>query len=466
MRPRNPRETANFSRPRFLSGVLALCLAVNLFVPGVSRAATWQLNDVNIIDVTNGEVAERRDVRIEDDRIVAIGPTGTLEDPPENQVDGGGGYLIPGLTEMHAHVPSASQGEQRILDVLSLFLANGATTIRGMLGEPAHLEWRQRLASGEIDGPRLITSGPSFNGNTVSSPEQGAARALEQAAAGYDFLKIHPGLSREEFVAIAAAAREADIPFAGHVSFETSLETALAEGQDSIDHLDAYAEAMVPADHPLHGQPPQFFGLNLADGMDPSRAAELARATAAAGVWQVPTETLFENIVGSQDLDTMKARPGMEFVGNALLANWSEAVTSIRSQMTPAQRERFLAARRALLLELQRAGAGLLLGSDAPQIMNVPGFSLHQELALYVKAGLTPLEALQTGTINVARYFGEDDSRGRIAENLLADFVLLEANPLDDIRNTSRILGVARTGSWYDRGALERLLDGVRERKL
>lgn len=446
-------------------GVLALAASLG-FAASPSRAATWQMGDVHVIDVVTGEVTGGQDVRIEDGRIVAIRPAGSLEDPPARVVDGGGGFLLPGLAEMHAHVPSASQGDRYLRDVLALFLANGATTIRGMLGEPAHLELRERLAAGEIDGPRLITSGPSFNGNTVSSPEQGAARVRAQAAAGYDFLKIHPGLSREEYLAIAAAARQADLPVAGHVSFETGLDTALAQRQDSIDHLDAYAEAMVPADHALHGVPPQFFGLNLANGMDPALAPELARATAEAGVWQVPTESLFENIVGPQDLETLLTRPGMDLVGAPLRASWSEAVTRFRGQMTPAQRERFLAARRALILELQRAGAGLLLGSDAPQIMNVPGYSLHQELALYVEAGLTPLQALQTGTVAVARYFGEEDRRGQIAEGMAADLLLLEANPLEDIRNTTRIIGVARAGRWYDRATLDRLLAGVRERKL
>lgn len=450
-----------------IKGLAVLALAANLgFAPGAARAERWQISDVQVIDVATGAVTAGQAVRIEDGRIVAMGPAGTLGETPETIIDGGGGFLLPGLAEMHAHVPPASRGERYLRDVLALFLANGVTTIRGMLGEPDHLALRERLARGEIPGPRLITSGPSFNGNTVSSPEQGAERVRSQAAAGYDFIKIHPGLSREEYLAIAAAAREADLPVAGHVSFETGLDTALAQGQDSIDHLDAYAEAMVPADHPLHGEAPQFFGLNLADGMDPGRAPALARATAAAGVWQVPTESLFENIVGPLDLEALTARPGMDLVGAPLLASWSEAVTRFRGQITPAQRERFLAARRALILELQRAGAGLLLGSDAPQIMNVPGYSLHQELALYVEAGLTPLQALQTGTLAVARYLGEEDRRGRVAEGMAADLLLLEANPLEDIRNTTRILGVARDGRWYDRAALDRLLAGVRERKL
>jgi imidazolonepropionase-like amidohydrolase len=133
--------------------------------------------------------------------------------------------------------------------------------------------------------------------------------------------------------------------------------------------------------------------------------------------------------------------------------------------MTEAQRARFLGARRTLLLEMQRAGVGLLLGSDAPQIMNVPGYSTHQELAYLVGAGLSPLEALQSGTLNVARFFGETD-RGKVAPGMLADLILLEANPLENIENTARIAGVFYAGEWLDRGALARMIDEVRSRKL
>jgi imidazolonepropionase-like amidohydrolase len=432
---------------------------------GTPDPVLW-LTDVQVVDVQTGQITKSRDVRIQDGRIAEIVVSGPRE-PVEGAtfVDGGGGWLIPALAEMHAHVPSASQGQQRMQDVLSLFLARGVTTIRGMLGEPAHLELRDRLAAGEIRGPRLITSGPSFNGNTVSSPEQGAARVREQVAAGYDFLKIHPGLSREEFVAIAEAARTLDIPIAGHVSFETGLETALAYGQATIDHLDAYAEAMVPPEHALHGQAPQFFGLNLADGMEPSAAPQLARETAAAGVWQVPTQSLFETTTGPLTLEELASRPGMDLLGEELRGNWEGAVMNIRGQMTEVQRARFLEARRALLLEMQRAGVGLLLGSDAPQIMNVPGYSAHQELVYLVDAGLTPLEALQTGTVNVARFFDEPD-RGQIAPGMVADLILLESNPLEAIENTTKIAGVFQGGEWLDRGALARLIDEVRSRKL
>lgn len=445
---------------------LAFLLAV-LPVPCLSAdaASVWVLEPVNVIDLETGEVHAGRSVQVDGGRILAVAAADAQAPAGARRIDGGGGWLMPGLAEMHAHVPSMDGGEGRVFDVLDLFLANGVTTIRGMLGEAGHLALRERLARGEIEGPRLVTSGPSFNGRSVTSPQQGAQRVREQFEAGYDFLKIHPGLERAEFLAIAAAARELGIPFAGHVSFATGLDVALAAGQATIDHLDGYAEAMLPADSPLVGEAPRFFGLNLGLAMDPALAGELARRTAAAGVWVVPTQSLFETTTGTLSIEELLARPGMELLSPALSRQWQDAVRDIREQSTPEARQAFLEARRALIFELQQAGAGLLLGADAPQIMNVPGFSVHQELAWLVAAGLTPLQALQSATVNVARFFAWPDA-ACVKAGCRADLVLLEHNPLLDIRHSAGVQGVARSGRWYDRQELDRRLRRVAERGL
>ncbi len=437
------------------------CLLLLAMLTTVARAGSLVIDNVNVIDTRSGDTLADRAVVIEDGRVAAIAAAGTQAG--DRLIDAEGGWLIPGLAEMHAHVPAEDRGERYARDVLGLFLANGVTTVRGMLGQAWHLELRQLLASGSWEGPRLITSGPSFNGRTVTSPEQAAERVREQAKAGYDFVKIHPGLSRDEFLALASAARELGIPFAGHVSFETGLAAALEAGQDTIDHLDAYAEAMLPAASPMAGVAPRWFGLNLAVGMDASRAPALAEATAAAGVAVVPTQSLFETSVSEESIAALEARPGMQFLSPGLAARWRQSVGEIRAMAPPGERERFLAARRTLLLALQQAGGVILLGSDAPQIMNVPGFSVHQELAWLVEAGLTPLQALQTGTINVATFFG-DRNHGEVAAGYVADFILLESNPLEDIGATTGIRGVMRNGTWYGRERLDGMLKGVRER--
>lgn len=445
-----------------------LVLALGWLLPGTAVNASdnpdepWVISPVNVIDMASGEVARDRAVHVSDGRIVYIGSADLLREG-FTPVDGAGGWLMPALAEMHAHVPSASQGPQATDDVMTLFLSHGITTIRGMLGESSHLALREALAKGSMFGPRLITSGPSFNGNSVSSPEQGADRVQEQQQAGYDFLKIHPGLSREEFLAIAAAADEAGMPMGGHVSFATGLETALAQSQDTIDHLDGYAEAMVPPSSPLYGQVPQWFGLNLASAIDPGMAPGLAELTAQAGVWNVPTQSLFETTTGPLSIAELLGRPGMDLVSESVRAAWSESAEQIRARSTPQHRAEFLAARHTLILALQNAGAPLLLGSDAPQIFNVPGVSTHQELAYLVDAGLTPLQALQSGTVAVAEFLQEPD-RGTIDIGQAADMLLLEASPLEDITNSTRILGVSRDGHWYDRQDLDLRLNAIRER--
>ncbi len=429
-----------------------------------NQARTIVISPVHVISMETGEIAPGQSVIIRHGLIDSIVSHSGYEPlPGATRVDGKNGYLIPGLAEMHAHIPSSSRGEQYTRDVLALYLANGITTTRGMLGEPWHLELREKLESQEWTGPSLVTSGPSFNGRSVSTPEQAAEMVRLQSGAGYDFLKLHPGLESEEFAAIAITANDEDIPFAGHVSFEVGLDAALEQHQATIDHLDGYAEAMVPQGSPLYGEAPSFFGINLAAEMDSGLAPPLAQATAAAGVWNVPTMSLIENIAGGHSVEMLLARPGMAYVSDELRQRWVNNVNGMRERYSPGDRERFLLLRRILVRELQAAGAGLLLGSDAPQIMNVPGYSIHEELGFMVGAGLTPLEALQSGTLNVAAFFG-NENHGSVKPGYIADLVLLQSNPLDNITATTQILGVMRSGAWFSREDLDALLKQVKSR--
>ena len=438
---------------------------------GVFAAAeSFSIGPVHVISLERGEILRDQTIVVSGGLIVSIEPSNA--EPVDSMAAHGRAHIevppafaLPGLAEMHAHVPSHERGEQYVRDVLMLYLANGITTIRGMLGESWHLQLRALLASGEWEGPRLVTSGPSFNGQTVSSAAEAAQRVAEQVAAGYDFLKLHPGLTPETFQAIAQHARAAGIPFAGHVSIEVGLEAALAAGQATIDHLDGYAEAMLPESSPLRGEPPAFFGVNFGTALDLSKAARLATATADAGTWVVPTQSLLEYAGESRSVAALLARPEMRFISPDLSEEWAKRLTTLRQDVPAEQREALLAARRELIRALQKAGAGLLLGSDAPQIMNVPGFSIHEELAYMVAAGLTPLEALRTGTVNVASFL-HDAQSGRLAPGFKADFVLLASDPLADISASREIVGVMHTGRWYPRSVLDARLAAIASRKL
>ncbi|QOC21848.1 amidohydrolase family protein [Wenzhouxiangella sp. AB-CW3] len=436
---------------RYLIAIVVLSLSLSL------DARTVVFENARLVDVSTAETSEPAQVGIRDGFIVeadAISEPDVVVSKP--------GYLIPGLAEMHAHVPPADQG-QWVDDTLALYLAFGVTTIRGMLGEPGHLEIKRELASGERIGPRLITSGPSLNGNSVTSPEKGAVMVREQSEAGYDFLKLHPGLWPEAFDAIVKAARALDIDFAGHVSDDVGIERALSAGQITIDHLDAYMQALVPEDHELHGTEPGFFGINLAAAADPGRIAALVEKTIENNVWNVPTETLMVNLTGERSVEEMLDRPAMAYVPKSMREQWGERVAGVRENVPEEQRRAFLDIRRQLLAELHEAGAGILLGADAPQIMNVPGHAVHEELALYVAAGLSPAEALATGTVNVAMFFGQS-GHGCLEPGCVADLVLLEANPLEDIGHTETIRGVMRAGEWFDRERLDSMLEAIAER--
>lgn len=439
----------------------ATALIAAAFFATSASADSLIIRDVHLVDIDQGAVSEPAIIVVRDGFIAAM-----LEGEPapeaDRTVDGAGGFLIPGLAEMHAHVPPGDN-RQWTEDVLMLFLAHGVTTIRGMLGRPEHLVLKRELADGVLPGPRLITSGPSFNGQSVSSPRQAAEMVRRQAEAGYDFLKLHPGLWPEAFTAIVETANGLGIDFAGHVSVAVGVQRAIEARQATIDHLDGYAQALVPEDHELYGTDPGFFGINLADALDDDRIADWARRTAVAGVWNVPTQVLFEHLYGRTPADELVARPGMRYIPADMRERWRSPVAQSRNPDRAVQRARFLEVRMKLIRALHEAGAGILLGADAPQVMNVPGISTHQELALYVEAGLTPAEALATGTTNVARFFNES-AHGCLIEGCVADLVLLEHNPLEDIANTLSIQGVVRAGTWYGRETLDTALDAIAER--
>ena len=425
-----------------------------------SFAASTAFVNVNVVPMSTDEILHERTVVVTDGRIAVIGKVDEVSLPVDAEVvDGTDRYLMPGLTEMHGHVPPATSAN--LERIFSLFIANGVTTVRGMLGEPGHLELRDAIRKGVVRGPRLITSGPSFNGQSVNGPKHASEMVRRQQAAGYDFLKIHPGLSRDEFDAIAATADEAGIPFAGHVPEDVGVEAALDAGIASIDHLDGYMQLLLPADVDPSGGFGGFFGLLIAGAALEDRIPGVARATADAGVWNVPTESLFEHVTSPVPPGELADWPEMKYMPAETLRQWEQRKTEIIGDPNydPEVAARAVELRRKLILALSDAGAGLLLGSDSPQIFNVPGFALHRELEYLVEAGLTPYEALATGTVNPARFFGLSGSVGAVQAGLEADLLLLDDNPLENIEATRRIHGVMLRGEWISREDLDQLLE-------
>src|SRR5690606_13836771 len=359
--------------------------------------------------------------------------------------------LIPGLAEMHAHIPQPPISKTRIEEILFLYLSNGITTIRGMLGHPTHLVLREKALKGEVLSPRIFTSSPSFNGNSVTTKEEAVEKVTAYKNEGYDFLKIHPGLQLEVFDQMVATANELNIPFAGHVPVMVGIRHALESKYASIDHVDGYLEGLVPESEGVDPSENGFFGYSFTNMADTSKIDELVALSKKNQVWIVPTQSLFERWFAPVSSDELLKQPEMKYMPVSTLEDWKrrkDGSTRPETGFNEEQWNKFTTIRRQLIQKLQENGHGMLLGSDAPQLFNVPGFSIHHEIQGLLDAGLTSLEILQSGTINPAIFFGMEDTFGNIKEGLDADLVLLNSNPLSDIKALKDISGVVVRGKW------------------
>jgi len=448
-------------RNRLTLGVAVLVTAlVALTVPARSQAPVLVLVGAHVLPMDRERVLESHTLVIRDGRIAELGPAGSITAPAGAQVvDLKGKFVMPALAEMHGHLagPDEALNER----ILSLNVAYGVLTVRSMLGHPAQLTLRDRVAKGELVGPRIYTSGPSANGQSVTTPAAGEQMARDQKAAGYDLIKIHPGVPLAAFNALATTARQVGIPIAGHVPAEVGVHRAIEAGYKSIDHLDGYAEAAVREGARPGPNGSGFFGSLVAQDLDATKIPALVQKTKAANVWVVPTETLMLNFFSEEPLETMFARPELAYVTAQMRTQWQGGLRGFRSGPqygTAEQRAALMRFRATLLRQMQDAGVGILLGADSPQVLNVPGIATHQELAAVVRAGLTPYEALVSGTRNVATYFGTQKEEGTVARGMKANLLVLDANPLQDITRTLGRAGVVHNGRWHDRAALDQML--------
>jgi imidazolonepropionase-like amidohydrolase len=425
--------------------------------------------DVAVVPLDHNRTLDHQTVVVQGDRIVALGPvSGTPVPPGATRIDGRGKYLMPGLAEMHAHVVGGANPNHEAInrDIMFLYIANGITSIRAMLGAPNQLPLREQLRRGEILGPTMYVSAPSLNGQSAPNPDTAAKLVRAHKAAGYDFLKIHPGLSRETYDAIARTSKEVGITWAGHVPAAVGLRHAMASGQSGVDHLDGMLEASLPDSVfvRLQGGPPlPFAGL---DKVEPARFPAIANEIRNAGVWQVPTMLVWENLFSQSEApEQMGARTEMKYAPRQQVANYvnqkrNQVTTQRNNGLTPELSARYLALRRQALKALADAGAPLLMGTDSPQLFMVPGFALHRELGIIAAAGVTPYQIYESGAKNVARYVAEqlkqDGRFGTVAVGNRADLVLLEANPLQSVANLTRRSGVMVRGRWVSSEEIEK----------
>jgi imidazolonepropionase-like amidohydrolase len=427
---------------RVLLTVLALAAALP------SLAQTLVFRDVNVISMTSPKVLEKHNVIVRDGKIESVSTA--LAKLPEGTtvIDGSGKYLMPGLAEMHGHIPPPSAPSGVVDEALILYLANGITTVRGMLGHDGQIRLREWQKTGEIVAPNLYVAGPSFNGNTVNSPEEAVERVRTQHKEGWDLLKVHPGLTLEEYDAMAKTAREVGMRFAGHVPESVGLLHAIEMGQETFDHIDGYVEYLEGDKGPV----------------DEKKLAALVKRSKEAGVWIVPTSALWEVLFNAVPLETLQNYDELKYVPESAVNTWSKMYRDRAPKLPAEPVKNIMENRKRILAALHKGGVKILMGTDAPQQFSVPGFSLHRELLRMRDAGMSNFDILKSGTVNVGEYFAKQDSFGTVEKGKRADLVLLTANPLEDIANVSKIDGVMVRGRWFSREALDERLEKIEKK--
>lgn len=395
----------------------------------------YAFENVNVVPMDEERVVEGQTVLVINDRIANMGPASEVNIPNGvTRIDGSGKYLMPGLAEMHGHIPPPNQSEAFIESVLFMYVANGITTVRGMLGHDGQLDIKTRANASEIIAPTLYLAGPSFNGSSIDSPEGAEAKVRQQKEEGWDLLKVHPGLTKAEFDAMANTANEIGIRFGGHVPAEVGLAHAIEMGQETFDHIDGYIQY-------LEGESKR---------VSDEAIAEAVQMTIDAGAWVVPTMVLWEVLYGTADLTWVSNLPELKYMPRNMVDSWIRTHEGrlANPQLDIDASEIRIENRMRLLAAMNDAGARILMGTDAPQQFSVPGFSIHEELKRMTEADMTPYEIYRTGTTAVGAYFADQDNFGTIATGQRADLMLLNDNPLEDVANIKKRAGVMVRGQW------------------
>ena len=451
--PRTERTLFNRCMQRSLF-FLPFLLALGFDRLGAQNQAPVAFVNVHVIPMTRDTVLANQTVVIRNGRIESIGPASAARVPSNaERVEGGGhSWLIPGLADMHVHM--FDRGE------LLMYLANGITTVLNLHGIPRHLAWRDSIQKQQLLGPRIFTSGPILDGdpptratNTVLRSREDAERAVaEQKAAGFDLIKIYDNVPRDLYEDLARAARNARLPMVGHVPTPVGLAGLLeVREQTGIEHV----EELLP----------------FLRGLDSTGLHQAARALADRGVWVTPTMTVFLSALEqANDWSAVQAQPEMRFMSEETAETWGWEPTGQGRNGNSRAREGFGRSvaffEQQMIPALHRAGVRLLAGSDAPIPAIIPGYSLINELKSFVRSGLTPYEALVTATRNAALFFNRAGQFGTVEPGASADLVLLSADPLRDIGNLERRMGVMRQGTWHSQEDLNsRMEELVKQRK-
>ncbi len=472
--------------------VIAVCVVWSLVFSAPAWAqpsagvATLVFTHVTVIDATGAPAQPDMTVVLQNDRIQAAGKTGAIPIPPAAQariVDASGKFLIPGLWDMHTHVAFLKTWPGGRDSFLPLLIANGVTGVRDMGGDLTSLiQWRQEVSSGERVGPRIAATGRMLDGPeppfpqslAIANPEDGRRAVQDLKQRGADFIKVQSLIPRDAYFAVVAEARQQGLPVAGHVPDQiTAIEVAEA-GQRSIEHpmgllrsssteVEALTQELSLFD--LYISAKKSGPQRVLDSFSAQKANTLFASLASHGTWYCPTYIWMRGR-WHIDEDSYQDDPRLQYIPARTVQSWRgyrAALLKDRSADAIATGKEFFRRQLELTQGLHHAGVRILAGTDSPAPYVFPGSSLHEELALLVEAGLTPMEALQTATRNPAEYLGQLDQLGTIHAGKLADLVLLDENPLADIRNSQTISAVIVGGRLFAQEALQALRAGAAE---
>lgn len=428
-------------------------------MPGNSQIRVF--SNVNVVTMESEEILENRNVVVADDIILSIGqdshfPSGA------SVIDGRGKFLMPGLVDMHVHLNSPHD--------LTLYIANGVTTVRnmrefrmyGLYRNAAKI--REEIKRGRMLGPTIYTTGfiydsrpaipsPPFRKGTerLDSKDKVEQLLTRDQERGYDFIKIYNHLSQEVYEEIVNVAAKLDLPVVGHVPDAVGIDLALDSKQRSVEHLTGYD---------------QF--IQEGSILNEEKLDQLVQKTVRNNVWNCPTLVVYTRYVPTEMLIDFENKPEMRYISSVVKLFWRFGKRKF-NRLFEKNKWEYLAdsvgARKRMVKKLYDAGAGLLLGTDSMDPYVVPGFAVHEELKLLVEAGLTPFEAIKTGTVNAARFLEPSDQFGTVGVGKRADLLLVESNPLENIESVKKQSGVMVRGEWIPREQIQELLNRIAKKR-
>ncbi len=453
---------------------LFLMVALSTYLASAQErpATEISIRHVTVVNVATGTEIKNQTVKIQGTRIASIAATEEADAALPASIDAHGGYLIPGLWDMHVHVHDMNE--------LPLYVANGVTGIRVMSGErdtaALRADFARQTPSPEIYLASAIVDGnpPVWPGSIVVKKPADARRTVDEIkAGGADFIKVYSRIPRDAYFAIADEAKQQHIDFEGHVPDEVTAQEASAAGQRSIEHLQGLALGCSSREKDLMGalSRAEYFRDRLAIEADGFRTFDAAKCQALFAefrrndTWQVPTLSVLR-LWGRLDDSKFLSDSRLIYIDRKSRDRWQER---IQPQLRRWNNQEFQIARgiftaqEHVLGAMFRAGVPIMAGTDAMNPFCFPGFGLHDELATMVESGFTPLAALQSATVNPAKFLRRSADIGTIDPGKIADLVLLRADPLADIHNTAQIEGVWLQGKYFAQADLAGLLARVKE---